>query len=477
MRHIGGEMAGWSDPAPAGGAAYGCLIEALRPLVPPGGRVLVAGPHEPGLIGALPVGANVTLLVRGDRDAHRLGDRPITILCGSLAKLTGTFDVVVALDGVTRLCTVEGPQYDWTDSVRALRRVLRPGGALLLTVENELGVHRLVDRTTITSARTDSDWRPVGEYDTKPGSPARLRAHLAAEGWAVPWLAAAWPLPSAPTFVADEATLRDGPAGALCAAASVAMGVAYAGRPVLSDPRRLAAAAIRGGLGAELAPALLALAFHGPASPVAMPSTVSGAGPLAELPPGRLLEELLIGACLRHDLPTIRRLLTGWMAHQPAATADNVLVDGDTFAVFDANRLGVEPTLAIQRFAATLLAGGYEQPWPAAGDTASLTAILLAAAGLSPGAVPPTDPLPAPDSLREHEDRVRRLEERLADSAARIRHVESELIQRDGELRRARLRIDMFSGRVGYRIARLGTRATRLGARAARKAFRLLKNR
>ncbi|WP_106127204.1 hypothetical protein [Pseudosporangium ferrugineum] len=471
LRHLGGEMPGWSDATPAGGPAFRCLLEALLPLVPAGARVLVAGPHDPELVAALPAEADVTCLVRGEEDADALAGSGATVLCGSLAKLNDEFDVILALDGVSRLCTVEGPQYDWAESLQALRRALRPGGALLLTVENELGVHKLVDRTTVTSAHTDADWRPVGEYDTTPGNPARLRDRLTADGLTVTWLGTAWPLPSAPTFVADEPTLRHGASGALAAAASGAAGAAYAGRRVLSDPRRLAAAAIRGGLGPELAPAWIVLAFKGTATPVALPPAVLGAGPMPELPPGRLLEELLIGACLRHDLPAARRLLTGWVAEQPAATADNVLVDGETLSVLDRARPAVETPVAIRRFAAMLLAGGYEHPWPAARDAGSLTAVLLAAAGLDAGPVPVDhDPPPVPDSLREHEERVRRLEEQLADSAARIRHAESELVKRDGELRRARLQIDMFSGKVGYRLGRLG-------ARAARKAVRLMKDR
>ncbi|MGA5300925.1 hypothetical protein ACPCHT_13410 [Nucisporomicrobium flavum] len=472
LRHIGGEMAGWSDAAPAGGPSYAHLLDTLHPLVPEGARVLVAGPHEPGLITALPPDAEVTCLVRGESDAAAMSTRALTVLCGSLSKLTDAdhYDVVIALDGVERLCSVEGPQYDWAEALQALRRALRPGGALLLAVQNELGVHRLVDRTAVTFAHTDADWRPVGEYGTKPGSPARLRQHLAADGLSVAWLGTAWPLPSAPTLIVDEPTLRDGPAGALAAAASAAIGTAYASRPVLSDPRRLAAAAIRGGIGPELAPSWVVLAFRGPAGRVTMPDAVLGGGPMPAVPPGRLLEELLIGACLRHDLPALRRLLSAWVTRQPAATADNVLVDGDTVTVFDPARPAVEPAAAIRRFAETLLAGGYDQPWPAARDTAALTAVLLAAAGLSPVMEPPGLPAPVPDSLREHEERVRRLEEQLADADERIRYAESELVRRDGELRRAQLQIDLFSGNVGYRI-------TKLGARAARAVRRNLKKR
>ncbi|AGL14125.1 hypothetical protein [Actinoplanes sp. N902-109] len=466
LRHLGGEMAGWSDAAPAGGPAYGYLLRAVEALIPAGGRVLVAGPHEMSVVDVLRAYGEVTCLIRSEPEATALSAAGFDVLCGTLAKLPENeqYDLVVALDGVGRLCSVEGPQYDWAEGVRVLSRSLRPGGALLLAVENELGVHRLVDRVTATAAHTDADWRPVGEYDeTKPGTPDRLRSALTGEGLTLGWSGTAWPLPSAPALVVDEQRLRYGPAGALAAAAASVTAEAYAARPVLSDPRRLTATAIRGGLGPELAPAWLVLAFRGPAGPLSLPPAILGDGPLPPLPDGRLLEELLIGACLRHDLPELRRLLATWASF--GGTADSVIVDGDRLtALADSH---VAPTEAIQRFAETLLAGGYDQPWPHAGDVPSLTAVLLAAAGLTPDPVPPTASV-VPDSLREHEERVRRLEEQLADAHIRIRHVEDELKKRDGELRKARLQIDMFSGKVGYRISRFGMRA----ARAARRRLR-----
>ncbi|MFI5935049.1 hypothetical protein [Actinoplanes sp. NPDC051494] len=462
MRHLGGEMAGWTDTGPAGGPTYGYLLESL---VPVGGRVLVAGPHDLTLLAALRAYADVTCLVRGEPDAVSLEAAGFDVLCGTLAKLTGEYDTIVALDGVGRLCSVEGPQYDWAESVRVLHRSLRPGGSLLLAVENELGVHRLVDRITPTAAHTDADWRPLGEYDdSKPGTPARLREHLITEGLTPGWLATAWPLPAAPTLVIDEPRLRYGPAGALAAAASAATGAAYAARPVLSDPRRLAATAIRAGLGPELAPAWLVLAFRGPGVPVTLPAAVRGGGPMPPLPEGRLLEELLIGAALRHDLPALRRLLTSWVAAAPEFAADNVIVDGDVFTVLDQSLVDDSP---IHRFAETLLAGGYDHPWPHAGDVPSLAAVLLAAAGASFSG--DFTPSVAPDSVREHEERVRRLEEQLADAAERTRYAEAELVRRDAELRKARLQIDMFSGGVGYRLGRIGMRAARAARRRLRK--------
>ena len=501
---IGGEMPAWTEDRPPVG---GALLTELAGRLPAGSDVLLAGPHAPELIDAVAArAASVTCLVRSQPEAIELDRRGPTVLCGSLAKVTAAdrYDVVVALDGLDRLCSVEGPQYDWMEGLQALKRVLRPGGTLLLALENELGVHRLVDPATVTSAQSDSAWRPLGEFDTKPGNPTRFAERLAAEGLAVDWLGAAWPVPQAPTMIATPNALRDGPVDALAAAAAGAVGRAYAGKSVLSDPRRLAAAAVRGGLGPEFAAAWLAVAHRAPrpattlplpavllgddavvelappgprfSAPSGGPGAGSGTAPAGgwvrrvvrsvpgrdlsaltgPLPAGRLLEELLLGACLRHDLPVIRRLLTGWTAALPAATADNVVVHQDTYALLDPSVPA--QTDVLRRFAATVIGGGYAHPWPAANDVPALSVILHAAAGLEdvPG-VPAAGP-PPPDSRREHEEQLRALRRQLSEAASRVQWYERELDRRDTELRKARMQIATFSGSIGYRAAKLGYR-------------------
>jgi len=282
---------------------------------------------------------------------------------------------------------------------------------------------------------------------------------------------------------------------------------------VLSDPRRLAAAAVRGGLGSEFAAAWLVVAHRAPrpASTVSLPSVLLGDGPVIEiapgldgdwqrrvirqapgrdlstlngpLPAGRLLEELLLGAALRHDLPMLRRLLSGWIAALPEATPDNVVVHQDSPSE-DVYRL-LDPTLPAQtdvlrRFAQTLLGGGYAHPWPAATDLQTLTSILHGAAGL-PDTVPavePGDEPPLPDSRREHEEQLRALRRQLADAASRSEWYERELDRREKQLRkrdkeldRARLQISAFSGTVSYRVAKLGVSVARKARNQIRKGL------
>jgi SAM-dependent methyltransferase len=506
IRLVGGEMAEWTEERPPAG---GALHAHLAGLLPAEAEVLVAGPHEHALVEALARHASVTCLVRSQLEAAELDARGVRVLCGTLAKLTDAdrFDVVVALDGVDRLCSVEGPQLDWAESLQALKRALRPGGTLLLAVENELGLHRLVDTATATSAPTAGTWRALGEFDaSKPGSPVRLTERLAAEGLAVDWLGACWPLPGSPTMIATPEALNHGPADALAAAAASAAGAAYAGKSVLSDPRRLAAAAVRGGLGPELAAAWL-VAAHLPAGSAAVPALpavligdgVAGAGLVVEvapgpdgewtrrvvhgaagrdaagldgpLPAGRLLEELLIGAALRHDLPVLRRLLTGWVAVLPDATADNVVVHDDVFTKLDPSVPAQADVL--RRFARTLLAGGYTHPWPAATDLRALTATLHTAAGL-PGEpdVPDGDDPPLPDSRRELEEQLRALRRELAEAAARDQWYERELGKRERELNKARKQIASFSGTIGFRVAKLGYGVARKARNRLRKGHK-----
>ncbi|MBO3743727.1 hypothetical protein [Actinoplanes flavus] len=490
---IGGEMPAYAEERPpAGGPLLRHLVERL----PTGIRVLVAGPHRDTLLRAVADRREVTLLLRSRPDAERVDVRDVRVLCGTLSTFTDTdrYDAVIALDGTDRLHSPEGPPPDWTDSVRVLKRALRPGGTLLLAVENELGVHRLVDPGTPTAARSGDAWAPLGEFGSAPGRPDRLAAALGAEGLPVCGLAAAWPLPACPTLLATPETLRYGPLDALAALAAAATAPAYRERSVLSDPRRLAAAAVRRGLGAELAPAWLAVAQlaarPGQAVPLA-PALIAGpAGTITELvggpdgawlrrvvhgpeelagplPTGRLLEERLLTAALGHDLPGLRRLLTGWMTGLPHVPAGNVLVDGDRYARLDPS--APDRADALARFAHTLATGGYHHPWPGVTDVARLTDVLAGAAGLTTAPTPaPTAGDELPDIRRRHEEQLDAVRRRLADAEDRVRFYEVELGRREAELGRAKVQIAAFSGSLGYRAAKAG-----LGmARAARDRIR-----
>jgi hypothetical protein len=65
IRLIGGEMSGWTeDRPPAGGPLLAYVLDQL----PAGTEVLVAGPHDAGLIAGLAARATVTCLLRAEAD-------------------------------------------------------------------------------------------------------------------------------------------------------------------------------------------------------------------------------------------------------------------------------------------------------------------------------------------------------------------------------------------------------------------------
>ncbi|WP_027346623.1 hypothetical protein [Hamadaea tsunoensis] len=452
LRLIGGEMLVWTDNEPrrerrpAGG---GALEELLRGLARPGGRVLVAGPHAPGVIELLDrADMQITCLLRAYPDAAELAARHpgVQVLCGSVAKVEteDPYDLVVALDGAERLVSVEGVTMSWGEVAAVLARSVAAGGALVFGQENLLGVQRLVRMAPWYADRTDGDWTPLGEYDeTRPDSPADLDRRLTELGLTVHDRLLGFATPGEPVVLFTDDLAQDVALGGfLRAAVSAAAGAQYAGVPVLSDPRALAASAVRNGAAATFAPVWFAVATKpGAAVPsgsrviVSEPGTASWnlryevvrssagwarrllgdpapvsrdvlrrdpaalAGPL---PTGQVLEERLLELCLRRDLPELARLLTryaGWLAAAAGqsgeltgtalcATPDEILVSGDDFAYLDATwsadlRTPVDVALAraLREFAVKLITGGYSHPWPMTADADSLTVILGGLAG------------------------------------------------------------------------------------------------
>lgn len=244
---LGDEMLCWSDldgkhgPGPVRGAVLRPLLDAAY------GRTLVAGPHDPALIDRISTG-DLSLLVRGVDDGEVLAGRyaDAEVHVGSLGRFRPAeqFDTIVALDGLERLGSAEAAELGWGRSLDLLRDLLRPGGLLLLGVENFLGLHRLI---TLPPAVTDSDWGPPAEDDpTRPAGLSRVRERL---GLPVARVFAAYPSPYAPTALLDTAVPAGEDDAALLARACATID------DVLMDPRRIAAGAARHGVTAELAPA------------------------------------------------------------------------------------------------------------------------------------------------------------------------------------------------------------------------------
>jgi hypothetical protein len=524
---IGGEMPLFSDldathgPVPAGGAALRPLLGAVS------GRTLVVGPHDPDLIAALPV-SDVTVLVRSESDAAVL-DR-YAVLCGSLEKVpaVAAYDTVVALDGLDRLISAEAPDRSWDEILAMVAGLVRPGGRLLLGVENPFGLHRLV---ALPPGLSDADW-VVAE---SPGGLEKVRGRLAGPGLAVVRDFAAYPdirmgreafdsrgadSPPADSARADSprADLPRGGRQALRPTSASLLSDSFAKNPdlsgfvearlsaavtamkdVLADPRRLATGAVRSGLVSELAPGWIILAEKGPgaveagasgdasavwaegrpaAGAVSWPDAVivvDGAAREirlldASLPRGRTLEDLLLAACRRRDLPAVRELLNAWLRGPAAGVpAGQVVVDAEGRHVGLAP--AAQPLVTLREFAAEVIRGGYADLWPAPIGEAELTALLAGMTGreLEPADVPP---VPAgrrtAESVRELSTERDRLAKELAEARAKHEWYENMLRNREAELKRVRQINKVLKATMPGRAATSLYGGLRAGKRAVR---------
>ncbi|MFI7604613.1 hypothetical protein ACIBTV_05760 [Micromonospora sp. NPDC049366] len=524
LRLTGGEMPLWSDldgrhgPGPVHGRVLTPLLAGAA------GRTLVVGPLDPALLDTVPTD-DLTVLVRGLADAEalaaRLAGRPgAVVLCGGPERLATepAYDTVLALDGLERLRSTEGADLTWDETLTLLVAALRPGGALLLAVENHLGLHRLV---AAPAAVTDSQWATVGEYDSgRPAGLARLRARLTDAGLHVTDAHTVWPTPLAPTVLLSPGLLADPEAVGFLQAT---LGRACAGWPeALTDPGRLAATAVRHGAATELAPAWILRAERatlgwggsdragddaagsarragaapsGPGGgagrpvglvalgddhfdlvdrPAGRPLVRRPDGTTTPVPTGRTLEDLLIGAALRHDLPTVRELLHRWQASRHAGVpADQVVatLGGGLAPLVPA----LPPGSALRHLAVRLIDAGLAHLWPSPADPVELALTLAALAGSAFEPVPPTDDASTradTPSYRELLATRDRLARELGEAREREEWYERTLAAREGELRRAREIVALLSGTPTARAGRLVLAGARRARRTAGAAVR-----
>jgi hypothetical protein len=350
----------------------------------------------------------------------------------------------VALDGLGRVGSAEDPELPWGEAFEQLLAVLRPGGTLLLGMENFLGLHRLV---AMPPAPSDSDWTPVAAYDeTRPAGLAAVQARLAAAGLTISRTYAAFPSPVTPTALLSTDLLADERARGYVEA--VLDSACAPLDDVLTDPRRLAINAARHNAAADLAPGWIFVA-HRDRTAGAGPEALLPTGPARAIPDGPTLESLLLSAALKRDLPTVRSLLTAWQSGATAGVPASQLIvtaDGSQVALAptgtpQATTHTLPPTgtpqAALHAFAVTVLSGGFAHPWPAPTSAADLTLALAAMAGveLDPAAIPVESPRPSMQDLIADRDRLTR---ELAEARARDEFQERTIADRDLALRRAR---------------------------------------
>ncbi|MGW1451535.1 class I SAM-dependent methyltransferase, partial [Micromonospora sp. NPDC002411] len=227
------------------------------------------------------------------------------------------------------------------------------------------------------------------------------------------------------------------------------------------------------------------------------------------------------------DLASLRTLLhgyAGWLAGQAdgdgriagaaaLAGTDNVVVDGERYAVLDPSwratgALPADVVLArgLWRFAAGLLTGGYAHPWSSTLDVPGLTVVLGGLAGRELDratvtqaveteaaiaaalhgldldgrinlatdlqTVAPTDPPIGSRSYQQLREAWLRQREEITRLAALTAWTEELLTSRERALRRAETTIGLLSGSISYRVGRLAITPARLAKRGARAAKR-----
>ncbi|MBQ1048052.1 class I SAM-dependent methyltransferase [Micromonospora sp. C51] len=574
----GGEMLAWSDRTDETGD--GALAALAARLVPTGARVLLAGPHGPALLDAL-AHARITCLLRGYPDAAVLADRVDRVLVAGPHGLPAgeEYDVVIAGAGLDAVESVEGERLGWDGLLARLVAAVRPGGDLLLRLDNPLGVHRLVAAQSWYAGRDDAEWTVGGVLDAaRPANLEQARERLAAAGMRTGTCYAGYPRPDLTTaLLAVDELARRTTSGLFDAVLHAACTDGYTGRFVLADPARLAADALHAGRAADLAPSWLVLARRPAAEPtdpdeepvdtgdaahrlprvdrsehpspkvggsdrlpVALLADATAGGTVVEVrdgpqgwhwhrtgiavphagpdvvhrdpdgpdgpvPDGRLLRSLLLDGCLRRDTALLRRLLRGyadWLDGQAErgqlagavarAGVDNVVVDGDRWAVLDRGWRAEAPSpvdvvlaRTLWRFATDLLTGGYAHPWTSTLDVAGLTVVLGGVAGRdfdravveaatqpTAATAEPTDPPPGPRSYQQLREAWLRQREENTRLTALLKWTEDLLTSRERALRRAEAKINLLSGSLSYKVGRLAITPARMARRGARAAKR-----
>ena len=489
---IGGGMVRWSDPGNRPGRLLAPLLRVAT------GRTLVLGPHELDLLDALPVDT-ITILVRGMLDAEaltrRFAARPgVTVCCGGLEKLPAepVYDTVIALDGLDRLSSVEGPQLRWADAFELVLATVAPGGRLLLAVENHLGLHRIV---ALPVDRNPADWAPTGGYDpTRPAGAARLHARLADAGLDVAATYAAFGSTADPAALLGP-DLLDDPSVRGYLQATLALACTPGG-DVLSDPRQLAANALHHDAATTLAPGWVTVASRaGAATAVDLPAAFVATGPVTcevrtragggwerhvdggvgvgAVPVGGTLEEFVILNCLAGDVPAVRGALVAWQGGAAAGVAAGQVVvgpDGGLTAVAPGGSCGD----ALAGLAAALVRAGAAEAWPGPVDERELARTLATMAGVELD----QPPIGAwrPLVLREVVAERDRLARELAEATEKARWYSEALTEREDALKRAERLVDLLDAsgpaRAGMAFvggARLARRGTRAAARRLRR--------
>ncbi len=485
--HLGpGATQNWSDLArdPAGSSVV--HRDLLEQIVRAEHRVAVVGPHSLDLIAGLAAKvAHLTVVTRSIPDAVTIGTclidhDGVDVQCADVATLTDRptpYDVVIALDDLARVWSLESEPMTWRQVYDGVRRLVAPGGTLVLGVENELGLHRITSLRSRYTSNADEDWAVTSTFDASRPRTERALAEVAAD------LGPVQVLGVLPTWQEQSVLLahpdRLGPR------LSTLLGALTLGSPAFrrpgADPTRVTRAAVLSGRLPELCSGWVVVAGQALdrfAEPVLVAGDGSGRAARyverdghavrqvdgerdAAVPVGadsELLSGIALDLCAARDRSGLRDLLSryrAWLTDQaqdgvlPAAAAgtrlDNVVCDsgGDfqCLAPGHADRPLDEATWAALRDLVRIIRGrGALHPWPSSTDDATMLASLGAMVGLPPDGAPVTTGAGTEPELPAHDVAgllalVERLTETNEALASRSRWFEERLDVREREMR------------------------------------------
>lgn len=425
MRLDRGAMQNWSDLDEVGAPASPAVRDVVAKLVDAGDRVLVVGPTAIDLVTELAdLAGHLSVLTRSIPDGARyaqamVNHTNIDVVCGDVINLEtplGTYDVVLVLDDLARVPSLEDVTPTWQSVYEAVVACVAPGGRLALAVENELGLHRITSLRSRYTRNDNAAWDVVATYDaSRPRTLEALEAVFRSGALSEPRFAGAYP-----TW--DEHTLLAWNLADASPAAARVLDALTLSSPALrrlgADPTRVTRAAALAGTIKELPSGWLVVAGRdvvagGETTLVASSGggdvltftdaadgvRADGGRTLTGADGGELFGELALDACASGDASRFRTFVQQWWAHAeqqadagrlPSEAADlrfdNLLRVGDAFVPVAAGRsaetLESAAWSAVVDFVAVLRARGSRHLWPAAMDDRTMAATIAAMAGL-----------------------------------------------------------------------------------------------